>query len=138
MIQVFNGNTVIYSDVDSNAPKTNRLLYNLDAVHQSVENILFCKRLEMPFLRDFGSNLEDLLFEPMDQFTANNIYVQVISSIERWDDRVIINKSRSWVRPNYDNHAYDVQLVYKVKNFEDQWYSIRGSLAERRTELIDR
>ena len=43
------------------------------AVAQSIKGLLLTRRGERPFQPDLGSGLQDLLFEPMDYGTANQI-----------------------------------------------------------------
>jgi phage baseplate assembly protein W len=60
----------------------------------------------------FGSNLYNLLFEPMNNDTASSIRNTVILAIERWETRVVLKNSS--VTPDYSNLAYHVSLQYII------------------------
>ncbi len=131
-------NIILYSDVNSVSPTVTDKKFNEDAVHRSVENILFTNFHEMPFLRSFGCDLDDLLFEPIDSQTSLEIYHQIITHIDTWEKRVRINNSQSYVKPDYENNSYDCFIAYSIIGLEDKIYSIRGSLGSRRTTILDR
>ncbi len=109
--------TIIYSDL-SRTPESQELAKNLDSVYQSLHNILSTRKGERLFLPDFGCDLDDALFELMDDDTAFLIYEIVLEAISKWEPRVTLQTSK--VIPNYDTHSYDVTLVFTVAGFKDQ------------------
>lgn len=119
-------NAIIYKDVEMWKPRTKNYIYNVDAIQQSIENIIFVQKKEVPFLRSFGSELDRLLYLPVSDFTAFKIFHFLISAIDAWEPRVSIENSKSSV-VNTDNQ-YDVVIAYKIKGIETQYYSISGAL----------
>jgi len=88
-----NSSTPIHSDVDfsfNRNPKTGDalLVTNLNAVKQSIRNLLntsFGERLFQPRL---GCSLRALLFEPMDEVTALEIRDRIVETLRRHEPRI--------------------------------------------------
>jgi len=68
---------------DSEANKVER-------VRQSIMQILATQVGERFFLRDFGSRLHELVFEPNDMVLVGMARTFVIQAIERWEKRLIL------------------------------------------------
>lgn len=104
---------VVYSDLDQSLGKSR--LTNADAVFQSIVNILRTKKGSRIFFGAFGSSLEDILFDPMDDEVAFSIIVEVIDCIRRWEPRAILVTNMCKVTPDYDNHVYWTHLAFKIE-----------------------
>ena len=110
--------TSIYSDVnielnqqtDGDVEKN----IELDAIHNSLANILSTRKGSRRMLPQFGTNLELLLFEPMDSLTSKKIGTTILSGIEAWEDRIVIDNIN--VNADYDNLQYNVDISYHIKN----------------------
>ena len=109
----------IYSDINQYDPQTKPLLIDESAVYQSIYNILTTKLGTRLFLPEFGSELEDILFEPMDELAELALLHAVSTAIYRWDPRVQLDMARSAIVADYDNHKYDVTLVFKMLGVSD-------------------
>ena len=105
---------IVFSDVnlDVNTESSRELVYNEDAINKSIVTILSTKRGSRVFRRSFGSNLQDVLFDPMDDITVNRIKRELIRAIEQWEPRIILESSE--VLPDYANEQYFVELNYKI------------------------
>jgi len=73
-----------YSDLDLNFrlhPNTSDIkpLTDLDAVKNSVTNLLLTNFGDRPFQPQVGSNITALLFEPADEFTAQSLKIEIKS-----------------------------------------------------------
>ena len=121
----------IYSDINQVDPTKRSLVYDLDSIYQSIGNILSTRKGTRLFLPEFGSNIEDLLFEPMDDITASKLYDFVIEAIERWEPRVQLDYGRSSVTPNYDKYLYDVTLSFRVLGLEENNYYTFGGVLQK-------
>lgn len=106
----------VFSDVnlESSAVGDNDLVYDIEAIRLSLFNIFTTHAGERLFNPLFGSNLDSLLFEPMDDTTAFYIKNEILLGIERWEPRISINKARTAVVPDYDNQVYAITLVYSI------------------------
>lgn len=121
--------TVIYSDVNQYTPKVAHNVNDIKAIYQSIHNILSTNRYERLFNPEFGADLEEVLFELMDEITADFILTQIFNAITRWDDRVELIYSECSVIPDYDNNRYEITLVFNIKGFEDtRVYRYEGDL----------
>lgn len=106
--------THIYSDL--NQSLTSEYVYNVDAIKQSLNNILTTRKGTKIFNADFGSNLDKYLFEIMDETTAFGILNEVIIAVNKWEPRVYVVSSQSGVTCDYTNGIYWVNLVFKIKD----------------------
>lgn len=119
----------IYSDINQASPTQTNFVENLGSIYQSINNILSTRKNTRLFLPEFGSEIENLLFEPMDEQTASLIYDAVVVAIQQWEPRVSLHYGRSYIRPNYDTYTYDVMLTFTVKGLDDQtFYTYGGTL----------
>lgn len=109
----------LYSDVNQFTPKKTELVYDLQSIYQSIGNILATPKNTRLFLPEFGSTIEDLLFEPMDAQTEASLYDAIVIAIDEWEPRVSLDYSKSSVTANYDEHRYDVLLTFKVRGLTD-------------------
>jgi phage baseplate assembly protein W len=109
-----NATSVVFSDVnlDVNTESPLELVYNEDSINKSIITILGTKKFSRVFRRDFGSELQDILFDPMDDMTVLRIKRELIEAIERWENRIILKKAE--VLPDYPNQQYYVELVYVI------------------------
>ena len=83
----------VYSDLDfafRMNPVTNdvSLKKDVEAVKQSVINILSTNRGERPFMPDFGANIQGFLFENVDSVTSALIEEQIRSALANYEPRV--------------------------------------------------
>ena len=90
---VITSRKVLYSDFDLSFikhPNTKdvTILKDIDAVKQSVKNLVLTSQGERPFNPLLGSNIRALLFEPVDDFTAFDIDEQVRQTIKNHEPRV--------------------------------------------------
>lgn len=63
---------------------------------------------ERVFRPDFGTTIKPTLFEPIDEFTLNNIRESIVDAIGKYEPRVIINDVQ--VVPTADNNLIDIKL----------------------------
>jgi phage baseplate assembly protein W len=111
--------TYTYSDFDGRLERQSdgdiTLDTDLEAIKNSIQNILSTRKGSRRMLPAFGSALEEMLFEPMDRLTARRIGNELLQAIEDWDSRVEILGVT--VNANYDLQQYDANVEYTVKGF---------------------
>jgi len=92
--RINNQENIIYSDLEKNfvIGRNNdiKLLENDSAIIQSLWNILLTKKGELPFLNDFGTNLDKYLFEQATEDILDEVKDEFIKEINKWDSRVAI------------------------------------------------
>ena len=86
----------IYSDLDltfKRMPGTNdvAMRYDENAVIASVRNLLLTNFYERLFEPSIGSNLQQLLFEPMTDITANMLNDEIRTTIRNYEPRITID-----------------------------------------------
>ena len=87
-------------------------LKNEQAIARSVRNIVFTTPGEKFFDEDFGSKVNEVLFENIDPISANVIQQEIRQSITNYEPRVNLRGVK--VNPNYDNNEFNVTIVYEI------------------------
>lgn len=83
-----------YSDLDlslylSSATKKDIVpLVDLDAVKNSVRNILLANQYDRPFQPYLAAGLRNFLFEPADQFTKSAIKQNIVHALTKYEPRI--------------------------------------------------
>ena len=87
-------------------------LNDIQAVRNSVKNLILTNFGERPFQSKLGSNVTGLLFEPADQFTA----IQMKKEIDRLlrDHEPRINMVKIQILDDVDANAYRVSIGFNV------------------------
>jgi len=109
----------IYSDLDltfNRTPVTNdvALSYDTQSVVRAIRNLLTTSYYERLFQPGIGSNVNQLLFEPVDQITASVLVNEIKTTIKNYDPRVSINFVNVSVLP--DNNSYSVSISLFIGN----------------------
>ena len=112
----------IYSDFFTNLDKhpiKNTLLrkINVDAVKQSIRNIVLTDRGERLYNPTFGGNIRALLFENKTPQTFISIKEQIKDVLEAHEPRAEIIDIV--VADTFDDHTVDVSIVFRVINIQD-------------------
>ena len=111
--------TKIYSDIDftfTKKPVTAdvALSYDDQAIIRSVRNLLLTNFYERPFQPNLGSNINKLLFEPVNSLTSGNLKEDIRNVITNYEPRVGIDEIV--VTPNEDENAYNITLQFYIGN----------------------
>ena len=84
------------------------------SVKRGITNILLTSMFERLFQPELGSNLKDVLFEPIDEITTARIEREVRSAIDAWEKRAeILNV---FVDPDEDYNRYKVSVTFRPLN----------------------
>jgi hypothetical protein len=107
----------VYSDLDLLFPiHPNRdditPLKDLEAVKQSVKNLVLTNFFERPFHPEIGGNVTSKLFEPADKFTAIEIRDEIKEVLKKYEPRV--NGVNVEVFDNLDANAFIVNIAFNV------------------------
>jgi phage baseplate assembly protein W len=108
----------IWKDLNMNFTKhpltddVNRV-YDVESIKRSLKNLMLTNYGERPFQPLLGSNIQALLFEPMDPFTISMLRDQIEMLIENFEPRVqIINLEVNGM----DDNQLRVSLNFKIVN----------------------
>ena len=85
---------------------------NRTAIARSIRNLVFTVPGERFFNEDLGSRVSELLFDVMDEISAAAIRDEIADTIQKYEPRVTLKDVK--VKPNYDNHEFDVTVIYDV------------------------
>jgi len=106
----------IWSDVDPELDKDTsgdiKKDINVEAVLNSLRNIIGTEQGTRRMLQRFGGDVRSLLFEPMDDITARIIGQRVLESIKYWENR--INVDGLDIEPVYSSGAYNCRLSFTI------------------------
>lgn len=109
----------VFSDIDltfAKHPVTKDVSKKVkdQAVIASVRNLLLTRFYERPFRPTLGSNLTQLLFEPIDFVTASILSKEITTTLNNYEPRVSIKEIV--VTPDIDNYRYEVTLTFFIVN----------------------
>jgi len=85
---------------------------NVDAIFNSLSNIIMTTQGERRMLPTFACNVKHLLFEPVDEVTARLIAENIVDAIKIWDSRIDITSFD--IEPIYDENLYKCRLNFMI------------------------
>ena len=99
-------------------PVTEDVLVTTDeaAVKRALYNIIMTRKGERFFKPDLGSNIANLLFEPLDAATASLIKEEIEYVIIKYEPRVRL--LRIDVDANYDRNGFEVAIAFEIVGIE--------------------
>ena len=83
-----------------------------NAIKQAIKNLVLTQQGEKLFQPEIGSGVYELLFEPMDPFTADSIRDEIINTLGQYEPRITILEVD--VEPNEDTNTFDVTVEYRI------------------------
>lgn len=112
----------LYKDIDLSFqphPDTGDIGKRVDvnAIKQSVRNLLLTKYFERPFQPQLGSPIYQLLFEPLDPITAASMKQAIERVLQNYEPRIIIRQID--VTTEEDLNSYVVNLYFNVIGLRD-------------------
>lgn len=113
--------TAVYSDIDIELTKqTNGDITRdteINAIINSLTNIISTIQGSRRMLPTFALDIQNLLFEPLDERTAKMIGDKIVLAIETWDTRVEIIELK--IITNYDQNLYEMTLDFQIKPIDE-------------------
>ena len=91
---------------------------NTTAIARSLRNLVLTAPGERFFNENLGSNVNNLLFENMDDVTASSIKDEIQNTINNYEPRVKLLKTQ--VSPNFESLEFDVVIRYQIIGVEAQ------------------
>ncbi len=105
-----------WSDYDDTFPRQSdgdvQKDVDVNAIFNSIRNILLTIQGERRMLPTFASNVSRLLFEPIDAITAKRVAEGLLEAIQIWEDRVDITGFD--IEPREDENMYRCRLKFLV------------------------
>lgn len=114
-------NTRTFSDLDLNFtdhPVTGDVTkkINVEAIKQSVRNLILTKNFERPFHSEIGSQVRAVLFEPASPTTTVVLKKSIEDVINNFEPRVVLDDVI--VTGNIDDNAYYIKIYFRIINTE--------------------
>ena len=103
---------------------------DIEAVKQSVKNLILTNHYERPFHPEIGSSVRSILFEPINPITASvltRLIGEVIANFEPRARLVGVD-----ARPNFDDNAYEVTISFYVVNIPGELVNLDVMLERSR------
>ena len=85
---------------------------NDNSIKQSLKNLVMTQPGEKLFQPQIGSGVRQLLFEPMDGFTADAIRDAILNTVGQHEPRITINNLA--VVEQYDANQFNVTIDYNI------------------------
>ena len=89
-------------------------------INKSLYNTLLCPLNSRGFQPEYGALLNQYIFDPCDESTARKIEITYFAAIERWEPRIILNRSQCKVIPTRLRDGYDVILAFYIPSLDKQ------------------
>ena len=121
---------VVFSDInpDVHLDGPYELVYNEDAIRKSLETIFTTPYGSRPFRRRFGSKMMDLMYEPVDSFTASRLETMLRETALMWESR--IDSIKVLVLPDSEKQQYYVEFGYKIPNLNNKMVNYRFNISK--------
>ena len=104
-----------FSDLDYRLNTVNKdikISQNIDAINNSLRNIVTTQKYSIPGLPDFGANIETALFEIIDDVTFDYIEELIREEVLRWETRV--NIKQLLFTHDIDNGQILIKILYTI------------------------
>ena len=106
----------VFADVSFNFihPATGDVLLatDIEAVKNSIKNIVLTPKGTRPFFPEFGTRVSRLLFELASPITASQIKDEIISGVEKFEKRVSTFQVR--VDDDHERNAYRITTTFQM------------------------
>ena len=119
----------IFSDLNAITPTVTPLLVDVQAIYQSLYNILNTRKGERLFQPNFGLSLEDRLFELDDDVTAVAILQELATAIPQSEPRVTLNIAQTSVTRVVGKNEVDLVLVFAINGIPNRTFQLVGTLS---------
>lgn len=121
----------IYKDINENleldsVKRDFAAYYDVAAVNNSLVNLIRIRKGERQYNMDYGLDLEQFLYEPINSATARSIGERIKSAIKRWEPRIsLININ---LIPDIENNQYNIIVLYSIPLLGAAEYEMQYSL----------
>ena len=114
------------------SPLTYDLIANKNetAIARSIRNLILTTPGERPFNPELGSQVSQLLFEPIDDITTQALKEQIENTVNNFEPRVKLRQVV--VKPNFDADEYDISIRYDIVGIEANSQQLSFALQQTR------
>ena len=109
---------VLYNYKDLNPrPTGSSLNEGVEAIKGAIETVVSTVIGERIFNLEFGADIENILFEPIDDITTEELKDELQKVITTWDPRIQVSRY-SKIEALPDENTYEVTLFLKILGYE--------------------
>ena len=94
----------------------NVVVYDIESINESIDNLITTKIGERVFNRALGSNLSQILFEPLTDTIVQDSVMKIHQVLLKYEPRVRLNLNNSSVTFERDESRLDIFLQYVIKS----------------------
>jgi len=87
----------------------------VQAINNSIKNILLTRRGSVPGIPRFGSELYTLIFSQLDSLTESVAKSMIFSVLSEFEDRINIKNINLKLVPEYNRLVIDIEYTYRDK-----------------------
>ena len=102
-------NTFLDQQIKNNDIK---LSYDAEAIKNSIRNLFHTRPGQRFLFPLYGLDLHIFLFEQITDENARTIGETIVSGLEKYEKRIIVQNCI--VKPNHDNNEYEIDVIYLV------------------------
>jgi phage baseplate assembly protein W len=103
-----------------------------EAIKNSIRNIFSIRKGDKLLNPDFGSSLEQYLFEPVSEVYARAIADDILNTLETYEPRIEVTKVT--IVPKHDDNQYETYVKYRFLEIKKE--SILSIIAKRGGEIL--
>ena len=103
---------------------------NENAIARSIRILILTTPGERPFNPELGSQVSQLLFEPIDDITTQALKEQIENTVNNFEPRVRLRQVV--VKPNFDADEYDISIRYDIVGIEANSQQLSFALQQTR------
>lgn len=103
-------------------------LDDFDAIFQSISNIINTRKSERLFNLNFGIDLDEQLFELIDESTAFDLLRIISNAVAEFEPRVRLLSGSSKVEPDLENNRFLIDLAFEPVGAKGQVVNLKGTL----------
>ena len=100
------------------------------SVKRSIRNLLLTNHYDRPFHPEIGSNIQHLLFEPINPVTGNQLARLIEELIANFEPRANVESVECFPVP--DTNTYDVRIYFYVENLPAELHEFQTILEAMR------
>lgn len=102
--------SVLYTDLKTPTYPS----YNVDAINNSIRNILTTQQGSLEGMPEFGSRLNEIVFSQIDHITIDLLKNLIQEALQKWEDRIIISSVNVSSVPEYNRLI--ASISYRLKD----------------------
>ena len=103
--------------------------YDLLNIRAGLIQLILTRRGERVMLPDFGTDIRETIFEPLDGTTVTELKTQISTAIDKYAPEVIINLLE--ITPDNATQTISIKLVFSTKNNISKNYTMGLLVSEK-------